>query len=182
VDLLGFLASPFGRIGRTTWLASIIGWLTACWLLSLVILSFLSAVSRSTPGSSYSVLESSINLTFMMPFIVVSSMFDVRGLHGGVLSNIMYLSFGAIFSFIVWWPIIALNTKRLHDTGWSGVWQALPLLAPIGVFGFLFVRGGPPGGSAPESLSMVFLIIAVATLYMPLRLALCGSRHTDNAY
>jgi uncharacterized membrane protein YhaH (DUF805 family) len=99
---------------------------------------------------------------------------------GSVLQNVPVV--GALLSLVLLCPHICVTARRLHDIGWSGWWQLMPLVLMIfGILSFAFDnsgtlcvasalgaivfglyfglrRGTPPGvdnpyGGAPDSFS-----------------------------
>ena len=61
--------------------------------------------------------------------------------------------FQAIAGLILLWPSLATTTKRLHDRGLTGWWQAAPLLAliPIAMTAYWYYSARLENGASPST-------------------------------
>ena len=81
------------------------------------------------------------------------------GVIGAVVAFVPVL--GAVWFLANLLPIIALSTRRLHDTDRSGWWQLLPLISlPVLLFAWLFdSQIGLMAGGAIAGAAYVLLIV-----------------------
>jgi uncharacterized membrane protein YhaH (DUF805 family) len=79
-------------------------------------------------------------LRFNLPFFVISLVIDV--VNGAVTSSV---AVPAIFALLSLWPSVAVNVKRCHDRGRSGLFLLVGLIPIIGAIWLLielgFLRG-----------------------------------------
>ncbi len=65
--------------------------------------------------------------------------------------------FQGITGLALLWPSLAVTTKRLHDRGMTGWWQAAPALAvlPLAVASYWYYSTKMQGGGAASNLAVV---------------------------
>jgi len=74
--------------------------------------------------------------------------------------------FRGIMSLVLFWPSIAITTKRLHDRGMSGWWNAAPYLAliPVGAVWYQSRMMAAEGAAAADrDLMSVLSFVAALT-------------------
>lgn len=76
--------------------------------------------------------------------------------------------FQGIIGLILLWPSLAVTTKRLHDRGMTGWWQAAPALAviPIGAASYWYYSTKLQGGDPAANLAVVSEPVAAVAIIL----------------
>jgi uncharacterized membrane protein YhaH (DUF805 family) len=99
-------------------------------------------------------------LNFLLPYIAITivvtildyAMFEINPETGEPPPV-----FQGVLALIAFWPSLAVTTKRLHDRGMTGWWQAAPLVAaiPVAVAAYWYYTNTMNAGAQATNLAVV---------------------------
>lgn len=129
-------------------------------------------------------------LNFVLPYLGVSLLAAIIDLAIGFKdpqSGEPVPVVGALAALFFLWPSLAVTTKRLHDRGWSGWWQAFPLLIVLPAAGaYAYMSGGGQQADASGAMQIILAVIAlgmvVFMLYLTVMILFLRGQAGPNKY
>ena len=112
-------------------------------------------------------------LHFMLPYIgilIVATILDFALLPADPATGQPAPLFQGIVSLVMFWPSIAITTKRLHDHGWSGWWQLVFVIAivlsAVAAYFYMAANGSNAAAAAPANNFMLLAIYGLTAVFL----------------
>lgn len=120
-----------------------------------------SALWRCTPPSVSEILFSFAGRLNRRPYIIATL---AIGIPNTVLQGVVQTDLGLLLQILLFWPLLALATKRAHDRGHGSAWVVCMLGLPgaAGILLQLIAAAGKIGG--PQDAATLDVIIALNLL------------------